>query len=98
MLDDNTAGRSGNGGERMINKFKQEKRKVNRLDLEAGLFRLEDERREAGEEAQKVWRECMEDVVDLMGDMIGVDFGELIEPFVATVSWSLRGIEEISIS
>ena len=50
---------------------KQERDKRTRLDLEAGLLRLEDERKEAKEKAEKEWQEYMEDMAwDLMDYLI----------------------------
>ena len=59
----------------MYAKYKQQKRVVNRLDLEAGLFAFEDERAEAAAEAKETWRE-------LMGDLGGLVFGDDIWGFV----------------
>jgi len=50
----------------MYAKYRQQKRVVNRLDLEAGLFAFEDERAEARADAEKDWQEYMEDIGPLL--------------------------------
>ena len=78
---------------------RQERKRLARLEIEAGVQLLEDERADAHAEAAREWRELMEDMGDLMTDVLGIDFGSLIQPFVANVSYSLTGgIYEISLN
>ena len=65
---------------------RQKRRQLARLEIEAGLFRLYDERQEAEEQAEQEWRECMEDVGELLNDLLGWDIGKLIQPYSALLS------------